>query len=88
VAASHYRFLANDRFAWNDLSTGWHATTVQTLPGQSLVYVAHDTTTFSAASIKTMRLICWQKSRFKVTSPIWRARSWPISYNKIPETSA
>ena len=51
-AKAIYRFLANDRFAWNDLLTGWHATTVQSLPGQSLVYVAHDTTTFSFSSLK------------------------------------
>jgi hypothetical protein len=51
-AKATYRFLANDRFAWNDLLTGWHATTAQALRGQSLVYVAHDTTTFTYTSLK------------------------------------
>jgi hypothetical protein len=51
-AKAIYRFLANDRFARNDLLTGWHAVTVQGLPGQSFVYVAHDTTTFSFSCLK------------------------------------
>src|SRR5262245_26233136 len=46
-----YRFLSNDRFAWNELLTGWQRTTAQALPGQSLVYVVHDTTTFSYSSL-------------------------------------
>ena len=51
-AKATYRLLANDRFAWNDLLTGWHATTAQALRGQSLVHVAHDTTTFTYTSLK------------------------------------
>jgi hypothetical protein len=46
-AKAIYRFLANDRFAWNDLLIGWQATTAQAWRGQPLMYVAHDTTTFS-----------------------------------------
>ena len=51
-AKATYRLLANDRFAWNDLLTGWHATTAQALRGQSLVHVAHDTTTSTYTSLK------------------------------------
>ena len=51
-AKATYRFLANDRFAWNDLLTGWHATTAQALRGQPLVHVAHDTTTSTYTSLK------------------------------------
>src|SRR5262245_55442469 len=51
-AKATYRFLANERFAWNDLLVGWHVTTAQALPGQPLVYIAHDTTTFSFTSLK------------------------------------
>ena len=38
-----YRFLANSRFAWEDLLVGWHVTTAQHLAGHDLVYIAHDT---------------------------------------------
>lgn len=51
-AKAIYRFLANDRFAWNDLLVGWHATTAHALGGQPSVYVVHDTTTFSYSSLK------------------------------------
>jgi hypothetical protein len=51
-AKAIYRFLANNRFAWQDLLAGWHATTTGRLPGQALVYIAHDTSTFSYSTLK------------------------------------
>ncbi len=51
-AKATYRFLANQRFAWNDLLTGWQIATAQALRAQKMVYVAHDTTTFSYSSLK------------------------------------
>jgi len=51
-AKATYRFLANERFAWQDLLTGWQTTTTQGLRGQPLVYVAHDTTTVSYSTLK------------------------------------
>jgi hypothetical protein len=51
-AKATYRFLGNDRFGYEDLLAGWQATTAQSLRGQQLVYVAHDTTTFSYSSLK------------------------------------
>src|SRR5262245_30888067 len=51
-AKATYRFLANERVERDDLLTGWRQTTTQALRGQSLVYVAHDTTTFSYTSLK------------------------------------
>src|SRR5262249_17542730 len=51
-AKATYRFLANERFAWQDLLTGWQTTTTQAVRGQPLVYVAHDTTTVSYSSLK------------------------------------
>ena len=51
-AKATYRFLANNRFAWEDLLVGWHLTTSQHLAGQDLVYIAHDTSTFSYSGLK------------------------------------
>lgn len=51
-AKATYRFLANNRFGSDDLLTGWHKTTAQSMSGQQVVYVAHDTTTFSYTSLK------------------------------------
>jgi hypothetical protein len=51
-AKATYRFLSNNRFAWQDLLTGWQATTAQAWRGKALVYVAHDTSTFSYSSLK------------------------------------
>jgi len=51
-AKATYRFLANNRFAWQDLLAGWQATTTQRLPGQALIYIAHDTSTFSYSTLK------------------------------------
>jgi hypothetical protein len=51
-AKATYRFLANERFDANDLLTGLKTVTTQMLRRQSLVYVAHDTTTFSYTSLK------------------------------------
>src|SRR6516162_1527525 len=51
-AKAIYRFLANNRFAWEDLLAGWHGTTTQHLAGQELVYIAHDTSTFSYSTLK------------------------------------
>jgi hypothetical protein len=51
-AKATYRFLANERFDANDLLTGLKTVTTQMLRGQSVVYVAHDTTTFSYSSLK------------------------------------
>jgi hypothetical protein len=48
-AKATYRFLANERFDANDLLTGLKTVTTQMLRGQSVVYVAHDTTTFSSS---------------------------------------
>jgi hypothetical protein len=51
-AKATYRFLANERFAWQDLLTGWQAITTRAVRGQPLVYVAHDTTTVSYSTLK------------------------------------
>jgi len=51
-AKATYRFLANDRVCRDDLLAGWQATTAQALQGQAIIYVAHDTTTFSYSSLK------------------------------------
>jgi hypothetical protein len=51
-AKATYRFLANERFDANDLLAGLKTVTTQMLRGQSVVYVAHDTTTFSYSSLK------------------------------------
>jgi hypothetical protein len=51
-AKATYRFFANDRVGCDDLLTGWRVTTTQSLRGQPLVYVAHDTTTFNYSSLK------------------------------------
>lgn len=51
-AKAIYRFLSNNRFAWDDLLAGWQRTTTRALAGQALVYVAHDTSTFSYSSLK------------------------------------
>jgi len=51
-AKATYRFLSNNRFGHDDLLMGWHATTTSALAGQELIYVAHDTTTFSYSSLK------------------------------------
>jgi hypothetical protein len=51
-AKAIYRFLANDRFAWQNLLTGWQVTTTHRLSGQTLVYIAHDTSTFSYSTLK------------------------------------
>src|SRR5262249_10810885 len=51
-AKATYRFLANDRVCRDDLLSGWRATTAQASRGQPLIYVAHDTTTFSYSSLK------------------------------------
>jgi Transposase DNA-binding/Transposase Tn5 dimerisation domain len=51
-AKATYRFFANDRVSRDDLLSGWQATTAQALQGQSIIYVAHDTTTFSYSSLK------------------------------------
>jgi hypothetical protein len=51
-AKAAYRFLANDRVTPDDLLTGWRDTTAQAAGGQGLVYVAHDTATFSYSSLK------------------------------------
>jgi hypothetical protein len=51
-AKAIYRFLANDRFAWQDLLVGWQTTTTQSLAGHELVYIAHDTSTFSYSTLK------------------------------------
>src|SRR5207249_4257686 len=46
-AKGTYRFLANERFAADDLQTGWKVTTIQAVRNQPVIYVPHDTTTFS-----------------------------------------
>jgi Transposase DNA-binding/Transposase Tn5 dimerisation domain len=51
-AKATYRFLSNQRFGHDDLLTGWRTTTASALGGQELIYVAHDTTTFSYSSLK------------------------------------
>ncbi len=51
-AKATYRFLANERFDADDLLAGLKTVTAQTLRCQSVVYVAHDTTTFSYSSLK------------------------------------
>lgn len=51
-AKATYRFLANERFDRDDLLSGWRATTALAVGGQQLIYVAHDTTTFSYTSLK------------------------------------
>ena len=51
-AKAAYRFLANERVGRDDLLTGWQASTAQGLRGQVVIYVAHDTTTFSYSSLK------------------------------------
>lgn len=51
-AKATYRFLSNERFDANDLLAGLTSVTVSKLRGQSVVYVAHDTTTFSYSSLK------------------------------------
>jgi Transposase DNA-binding/Transposase Tn5 dimerisation domain len=51
-AKAAYRFLANDRVERDDLLAGWRATTAQAVRGCDVVYVAHDTTTFSYTSLK------------------------------------
>jgi hypothetical protein len=51
-AKATYRFLSNNRFGHDDLLTGWRVTTTSALGGQDLIYVAHDTTTFTYSSLK------------------------------------
>jgi hypothetical protein len=51
-AKATYRFLANDRVQSRDLLSGWTSTTVQALRHQSVLYVPHDTTTFTFTSLK------------------------------------
>jgi hypothetical protein len=51
-AKATYRFLANNRVCRDDLLTGWQKTTAQAVCGQQMIYVAHDTTTFSFTSLK------------------------------------
>jgi hypothetical protein len=51
-AKATYRFLANERVCRDDLLSGWQTTTAQALRGQPVIYVAHDTTTFSYSSLK------------------------------------
>lgn len=51
-AKATYRFLSNERFDTHDLLAGLKTVTAQMLRGQSVVYVAHDTTTFSYSSLK------------------------------------
>lgn len=51
-AKATYRFLSNERFDARDLLVGLKTVTAQMLCGQSVVYVAHDTTTFSYSSLK------------------------------------
>ena len=51
-AKAIYRFLDNNRFAWQNLLAGWQVTTTQQLPSQTLIYVAHDTCTFSYSTLK------------------------------------
>jgi hypothetical protein len=51
-AKATYRFLDNDRFASDDLLTGWKMTTIEAVRGQLVIYVPHDTTTFSYTSLK------------------------------------
>ena len=51
-AKATYRFLSNERFDAHDLLAGLKTVTAQTLRGHDVVYVAHDTTTFSYSSLK------------------------------------
>ena len=51
-AKATYRFLANGRVRCDDLLTGWRDTTAQAARGLDLIYVAHDTTTFSYSALK------------------------------------
>jgi hypothetical protein len=51
-AKAAYRFLANEAVCRDDLLIGWQATTAQALRGHALIYVLHDTTTFSYTSLK------------------------------------
>lgn len=51
-AKASYRFLANERVCSDDLLVGWRQTAVHAVRGQRLIYVAHDTTTFSYTSLK------------------------------------
>ena len=51
-AKATYRFLTNDRVCRDDLLTGWQTTTAHALRDQEMIYVAHDTTTFSYTSLK------------------------------------
>ncbi len=51
-AKAAYRFFANDRVERDDLLEGWRATTAQAVRGRDVIYVAHDTTTFSYTSLK------------------------------------
>jgi hypothetical protein len=51
-AKATYRFLANEGVCSDDLVCGWRGTTAQGLRGQQLIYVVHDTTTFSYSSLK------------------------------------
>jgi hypothetical protein len=51
-AKAAYRFLANNRFGGEELLTGWQTIAAQSMSGQHVVYVAHDTTTFSYSSLK------------------------------------
>jgi hypothetical protein len=51
-AKAAYRFLANERVSGDDLLSGLRAVTAQALRGQPLLYVPHDTTTFSYTPLK------------------------------------
>lgn len=51
-AKAIYRFLSNERFAWQDLLAGWNRLTAEALQGQRAVYVVHDTTTFCYNTLK------------------------------------
>jgi len=51
-AKAIYRFLSNERFAWQDLLAGWNRLTAEALQGQRTVYVVHDTTTFCYNTLK------------------------------------
>ena len=51
-AKAIYRFLSNERFAWQDLLAGYHALTTAALAGRRTVYVVHDTTTMCYSTHK------------------------------------
>jgi hypothetical protein len=51
-AKATYRFLANERFGPSDLLAGWQTVTTQAMADQPLIYIPHDTTTFSYTSLK------------------------------------